>query len=599
MKRPLLTIVFLALVGCTSAPEPTEDVFVDVAGKADGDGFFDEGDPFTVTFDGEDELLVEGRGRRARYRDVEVTAYSAGVRVRLDRGDTLAGMRSFWLLVDDIDEVRRHERIYAAADVVAPRATAVQFFREDTAGPETVLYEHIGDRFTQRHFDVDADLEPDGVVLPLARYAEYGRRGLDYALALKRTARFLAASRAVPIESYTWVLTASGRVPVPNKVSETTPPDLLAALSLPNIHARYVDTLEDLTTCLRDPACGDDDARAAELQYQVDRERAGDAATGDDAYLSLEPNDDQLTVRFRNVYAAPFPIVESVVADILVAGASADSVELRFDDALDLFVGELALPDEVFTLRYGITDIDGEYTEEQIDDVDPSALDQLIAVDTFRLPVGEPSGLSIDPDGMLFVVGDESDDLYVVNAEGEGESTLDLDVRGMEGIAYDSMRDRILVVDEDRGALLEYDPNGPEQTGSRRFDWAEGMAGLEGLTIDGAGSIVFVKERDPAIIAWLEENGDDPEALSGNVEQEEIDFADDLSAVAYNAADGRLYVLSDQEQRLFRLARDEVRPTASWEIPVEKPEGLTFYEDRVYIVDDARGELHVFELGSI
>ena len=56
-----------------------------------------------------------------------------------------------------------------------------------------------------------------------------------------------------------------------------------------------------------------------------------------------------------------------------------------------------------------------------------------------------------------------------------------------------------------------------------------------------------------------------------------------------------LYVLSDEEHKLFRLDNDFHKIT-SWKLPVKHPEGLAFDGDTVYVASDSEERLYVFEL---
>lgn len=98
----------------------------------------------------------------------------------------------------------------------------------------------------------------------------------------------------------------------------------------------------------------------------------------------------------------------------------------------------------------------------------------------------------------------------------------------------------------------------------------------------------MAKEKDPARIFELDSDG-------GELDDEKVDFADDLSALAIDPETGKLYALSDQDRTLFLLDH-KLEVDKAWKLPIEHPEGIAFDGDTLYVVSDSEERLYVFEI---
>ena len=126
-----------------------------------------------------------------------------------------------------------------------------------------------------------------------------------------------------------------------------------------------------------------------------------------------------------------------------------------------------------------------------------------------------------------------------------------------------------------------------EREDSFEVDAGSKGSGIEGLAFDRDGSMLVADEK-PARITVLDAEG----AL---VDRIDLEFADDLSALAWNAEDQHLYALSDEEHALFRLDRD-FRKITKWKLPIDHPEGIAFDGSTVFIASDSEERLYVFAL---
>ncbi len=212
---------------------------------------------------------------------------------------------------------------------------------------------------------------------------------------------------------------------------------------------------------------------------------------------------------------------------------------------------------------------------------------RLRKLDRHRVDIDEPSDLTF-AGGSLYAVSDSRSKIYELSPDGDTRGTIDIEGRDLEALAFDRHRNEFLVADESRARIWHIDLDGDRHDPIELPDAEDGNSGIEGMAFDDDGHLFVAKEKDPARIFELDQNGKE-------LDRTKIEFAGDLSALAFNRDDGHLYALSDQEHTLYRLTRD-LDVDLAWKLPVEHPEGIAFDESIVYIVSDSEARLYVFEL---
>ncbi|MBA3818362.1 MAG: SdiA-regulated domain-containing protein [Deltaproteobacteria bacterium] len=229
------------------------------------------------------------------------------------------------------------------------------------------------------------------------------------------------------------------------------------------------------------------------------------------------------------------------------------------------------------------------------DEIDPffesskadGELPKLRQIDRARIAVDEPSDLVVAA-GRLYTVSDVHSKIYEVDGDGDVRATIDIEGRDLEALAFDERTGELLVADESRAKIWRIGADGERHDAIELRSAEDGNSGIEGLAFDAAGHLFVAKEKDPARIYELD-------AAGVELARIEIDFADDLSALAWNPADGHLYALSDRERTLYRLDGD-LAPDAAWRLPVEHAEGIAFDGATLYVVSDSEERLYTFEL---
>ena len=230
------------------------------------------------------------------------------------------------------------------------------------------------------------------------------------------------------------------------------------------------------------------------------------------------------------------------------------------------------------------------------------------APEQFAVPgVREPSGIVFSPTrGTLFVVGDEGS---LVEVSKNGKVVAKIPTGGnLEDVAVHSPSGRLVMLSEKKGELVVLDPATGKKTGKFRLDDAALLGetgvdknqGFEGVAFrkeeghPGGGVFYLVHQRAPAMLIAL---AFDPLAASGSIGAESlisrstVPNRDDLTAVTYDAALDRLFVIADSKDRLVMLSRDG-EEEAEIVLPGAQQEGLAFdSEGNLWIADDRAGLL--------
>lgn len=208
--------------------------------------------------------------------------------------------------------------------------------------------------------------------------------------------------------------------------------------------------------------------------------------------------------------------------------------------------------------------------------------------DDHRLHVDEPSDLAF-ANGKLYTVSDRHSNIYRIDDDGDVKDEIGVRGTDLEALAVDD-DGRFYIADESTGKIWRLHDNGDRDKEIELDDVDDGNSGIEGLAFDDDNHLFVAKEKDPARIYELDTDGE-------VVDVKRIDFADDLSALAFNPDDGHVYALSDEEHALFRLDKNLKKKT-KWELPIEHPEGIAFSDDgsTVYIASDSEERLYIFDL---
>jgi len=222
---------------------------------------------------------------------------------------------------------------------------------------------------------------------------------------------------------------------------------------------------------------------------------------------------------------------------------------------------------------------------------EPEKEPSLKEITYYNIPVEEPSGLGLSIDGnYLWTVSDATNRVYKISLTGEILETLSYRGNDLEGIVQNPADSTLWVAEEYISHMIQIDTVG-SVLDSVRIPGAGGSGGLEGITINTSNDHFFlVKEKDPGKLIELGANYD-------LLLYKTIMFALDYSGITYVPQNQRLWILSDQNEKVFECDL-EGHVIREYIIDVRKPEGIAMDFDNklVYIVSDSYDRLYIFSI---
>lgn len=577
------------------------------------------------------------------------------LRVRLDGNQRLAGMRTlrFQAAPEDptVERALLASRVHDAIDVPAPRVARASVALDGGMPKLLALTEHLGDGFFERRFETrevrlfaiagdgwapadEDDAEPtprldtfverlqpaawpgawalasvadvDALVSALALAAALGTNGDDLGL-VDRTEGDIALT-ALP-RTHGGVL--SGPLDADPATFAAGTPALASIvqsiLAEPAARRHFAEVLQHAAACLDGTTCEAVSGelaepvarRAAALRLFAEREGSLDAPDGAPRYAPLGKDDDgDLELRFRHLT----PGFHAARVTVVIRRSSTETrVELARDRAADLWRAHLGVQTAAFDYRFEVTDADGA-PHTVLDPANrarhgawsrgkPAEVDVLEPLWSAPLSTEEPSGIAWY-DGRLLVIGDRNRKMAIVDPDtGDTLDQVSLDARGMEGIAVDPFTGLIGVSEEERGAIVWLTLDGQALEEIEPHGAHDGNSGIEGLAFRlSDGHWFAAKEKQPARILEIDPDGN-------VVLSTKIDWVTDIASIEHSPDDDHLYILSDEDRLLVRLAPD-LSPEQTWQIDVEQPEGLAIAGGRLWIVSDSEETLHAYELDA-
>lgn len=238
-----------------------------------------------------------------------------------------------------------------------------------------------------------------------------------------------------------------------------------------------------------------------------------------------------------------------------------------------------------------------------------------------KIDLVEPSDVVFAGSGTFLVVGDLSDELLVLRADGTAARHALQGVKstnsGLEAIAFDPERRRLFVASEERELLVRFtfDPSKdaapvveekiPLDLGRPKNKGVEGMAWLPAKhSPTGTARLLVAKEQEPQALALLDGDGTGAPAriaLPPSLENGCRDF----SGLALDPRTGHVFVVSQESATLAELTLTRAGTGISAGVvavtpllgkkgrPYERVEGIAF-DDRgdLYVLLENDRELH-------
>ena len=218
----------------------------------------------------------------------------------------------------------------------------------------------------------------------------------------------------------------------------------------------------------------------------------------------------------------------------------------------------------------------------------PPSAPRLNLLVSYDLSVPEPSGLSLGAKGQsLWMVSDQTNRVYHLDLTGKILQTLSYVGTDLEGIAYDSLRNCLWVVEEQTRELVKLDFGGAELARHRILN-GQDNSGLEGVCLDGQGTLFVLKEKLPGLFIKLSQDFSIEKQVT-------LDFARDYSGLCCDTAVGRFWVVSDESRRIY-LWDSQKGVQKQFDLSIPKAEGIArdFSRNRLYVVSDSEAKLYIF-----
>jgi uncharacterized protein YjiK len=202
--------------------------------------------------------------------------------------------------------------------------------------------------------------------------------------------------------------------------------------------------------------------------------------------------------------------------------------------------------------------------------------------------VPEPSDIAYNSDfSTLYIVSDQGI-LYETDTLGKIIRSAPYTGVDFESVYADDKN--VYVADERTRRVIVYTKNNLEFVRQNEVAYSGGMnAGYEGMTYNAKRNcFVLAIEKNPN---WLFEINNDLVKIN----EVKLNISADVSGIYYYKE--FIYVLSDEDQTVFRLDPVTYKVITKWKIPVTNPEGIAFdKQGNLVIVSDFEQSIFKFRL---
>lgn len=219
--------------------------------------------------------------------------------------------------------------------------------------------------------------------------------------------------------------------------------------------------------------------------------------------------------------------------------------------------------------------------------------ERTVKADYFELSIAEPSGIAITSDGkFLWIVSDDNGHVAKTTLAGEIVREFFLPHKQFEGITL--INDSLLCIIQESSNTLFFVTDKGEILKKVIIDIGKyGNDGYEGVTFNkNNGHFYLVKEKKPVELVEL-----DPDF--NIINRIKIKKFDDLSGICYNYEEDNLWVVSDEEKSIAKIALDG---TILGEVKLKLPklEGIAYNPQNrtLYMVSDELNALYVYKIAA-
>jgi uncharacterized protein YjiK len=212
-------------------------------------------------------------------------------------------------------------------------------------------------------------------------------------------------------------------------------------------------------------------------------------------------------------------------------------------------------------------------------------LEPIAEIDLSKI-LSEPSGIVYNSvNNSLYVVSDTTSIIFEIDLNGNLLHQINITANDLEGITVSKNSDTIYVVEESDNLVTSFLTNG-NKIASFNIDVSTNSSnGLEGIAIDNNYNIYIVNEKLPRYVITLRNNIE--------INRYEITVINDLSDICYDSSLDCLWIISDESKKIIKISKDGILQS-EWSIPFDKGEGITFVDDKMYIVNDKNAKMYIF-----
>lgn len=219
--------------------------------------------------------------------------------------------------------------------------------------------------------------------------------------------------------------------------------------------------------------------------------------------------------------------------------------------------------------------------------VAPPTVEPLTEIAVYETGVPEPSGLAYHwRNGTLLTVSDGNSTVYEMTLTGSVLRSMVIQSSDLEGIVLSANCDTMVVAEETNRLVTTYLSDGTKLSSFPVNVATNGGNALEGVALDGANHLFVLNEKAPRLL--LEFSG------GTEIRRTELTYTTDCSDIVHDPSGDCFWMVSDESMAVVRLSRAGGM-LGQWRIPFSKGEGIAIVEQKIYIVSDADGKLHVFQ----
>jgi uncharacterized protein YjiK len=225
---------------------------------------------------------------------------------------------------------------------------------------------------------------------------------------------------------------------------------------------------------------------------------------------------------------------------------------------------------------------------EPVSSASDTSVTALTLVAQYSTTVSEPSGLYFNSKtNSLWTVSDGNSTVYEIDFQGKVLKSLAISSSDLEGITFSANCDTFYVAEETNQLITKYLTNGTKLS-SFPVNVATMIShGPEGLTLNTTNNHIFIiNEKSPCML--LEYNN------SKLLWQKQIDYTLDCSDIYFDKQLNCLWMVSDESSKVIKMSLTGDL-LAEYSVPITKMEGITIYQDKIYLINDQNGILYVFQ----